>query len=208
MYNIVKKKLFGIVVALAVMCGSVAGCTQSVLPTHVQDNIPQVEITDKAQKLTDKAQQGDEDAQFNLGVLYEQGQGVMQDYAKAIHWYEKSAKQNDAEAQGRLGVLYQYGKGVPQDYAKAAYWYKKSAGHGNADAQRALGYLYEQGLGVSQDMSAAFVAFYFAAANSIDYKEAEEDRDNLIKSMNKEALAQAKALLADCQTKNQKCPIW
>ena len=56
------------------------------------------------------AAQGNAMAQFNLGVLYEKGQGVHQDYAEARKWWEKAAAQGDAAAQHNLGVLGKLGK--------------------------------------------------------------------------------------------------
>jgi TPR repeat protein len=62
------------------------------------------------------AEQGDADAQYNLGQMYFQGKGVPQDYKTAVKWYTLSAEQGFADAQSNLGVIYQYGKGVAQDY--------------------------------------------------------------------------------------------
>jgi TPR repeat protein len=71
-------------------------------------------------------------------VLYADGHGVPQDYAKAREWYEKAAAAGNARAMALIGVLYADGHGVPQDYAKAREWYEKAAAGGNADARRAL----------------------------------------------------------------------
>ena len=61
----------------------------------------------KARQWFEKAAaQGDAMAQGNLGVLYENGQGVPQDYGKARQWYEQAAAQGYAKAQVNLGVLY------------------------------------------------------------------------------------------------------
>jgi TPR repeat protein len=57
-----------------------------------------------------------------LGVLYGNGHGVAQDYAKAREWYEKAAARGEATAMTNLGVLYDNGAGVAQDYAKAREW--------------------------------------------------------------------------------------
>jgi uncharacterized protein len=62
-------------------------------------------------------------AQYNLGVMYDDGQGVPQDYAVAVSWYRKAAEQGDADAQVNLGVLYGMGQGVPQDYVIAHMWF-------------------------------------------------------------------------------------
>ena len=61
---------------------------------------------------------GDEEAQYNLGVKYANGQGVPQDYGEAIKWYRKAAEQENARAQYNLGVMYDKGQGVPQDHAE------------------------------------------------------------------------------------------
>ena len=81
------------------------------------------------------AEQGHADAQYNLGVMYNNGQGVTQDYAEAMRWFRKAAEQGWAEAQYNLGVMYNNGQGVTQDYVQAAKWYRKAAEQGLADAQ-------------------------------------------------------------------------
>ena len=59
------------------------------------------------------AEQGNATAQYNLGVMYTNGQeGVRQDYAQAVHWYRKAAEQGDVDAQVNLGWLYDNGQGV------------------------------------------------------------------------------------------------
>ena len=74
-------------------------------------------------------------AQLYLGVFYEKGNEVEQDYIKAAQWYEKSALQNNPIAQLALAMLYDNGNGVKQDYIKAKQWYEKAARQGNANAQ-------------------------------------------------------------------------
>ena len=57
------------------------------------------------------ADQGDAGAQYNLGVMYDNGQGVPQNYAEAVKWYRLAADQGDASAQYNLGVMYDNGRG-------------------------------------------------------------------------------------------------
>jgi uncharacterized protein len=71
------------------------------------------------------------EAQFNLGFLYENGQGVPQDYLQARQWYAKAAAQGCADAQSRLGRLYEFGHGVTEDYVQAYKWYILGAAHGD-----------------------------------------------------------------------------
>ena len=66
------------------------------------------------------ADQGLAEAQHNLGVMYYNGHGVLQDYATALEWYRKAADQGFAGAQINLGRMYADGRGVPQDNAEAA----------------------------------------------------------------------------------------
>jgi TPR repeat protein len=76
------------------------------------------------------ADQGKASAQYNMGFLYSQGQGVGQDYAQAAKWYRMAAEQGDVDSQNRLAALYLAGDGVRQDYAEAARWYRKAAEQG------------------------------------------------------------------------------
>ena len=69
-----------------------------------------------AERLLKKdAEAGNAEAQFELGLMHHEGQGVPQDYAEARRWYEKAAAQGHAEAQCGLGVLYDQGLGVQED---------------------------------------------------------------------------------------------
>jgi TPR repeat protein len=72
---------------------------------------------------TPLAEQGDADAQNNLGLMYDNGTGVLQDYKTAVKWYRLAAKQGDASAQNNLGTMYDKGKGVLQDYVRAHMWF-------------------------------------------------------------------------------------
>jgi len=85
------------------------------------------------------ADQGDAQAQYNLGVMYDKGEGVAQNKTEAAHWYRKAADQGDAQAQYNLGVMYDKGEGVAQNKAEAVNWYRKAADQGDAQAQYNLG---------------------------------------------------------------------
>ena len=73
------------------------------------------------------AEQGDAYAQFNVGFMYSEGEGVPQDYAEAVKWFRKAAEQGHAGAQVSLGRMYGEGLGVPQDYLRAYAWYDLAA---------------------------------------------------------------------------------
>ena len=73
------------------------------------------------------AEQSDAEAQYNLGVRYENGRGVRKNQQKAFWWWRVAAEQGEAFAQDALGVIYYYGTGVPKDYGLAYKWYNLAA---------------------------------------------------------------------------------
>ena len=109
------------------------------------------------------AEQGNAAAQYNLGVMYDKGQGVPQDYKTALKWYRLAAEQGDVYAQTNLGSMYHKGKGVPQDYKIALKWYRLADEQGDADAQYNLGLMYHKGQGVPQDYKTALKWYRLAA---------------------------------------------
>lgn len=78
------------------------------------------------------AQQGDRNAQFNLGLMYLDGQGVPQDFEQAADWLRKSARKGFVKAQHDLGEMLATGKGVKKDYVEAHMWLNLCAASGNA----------------------------------------------------------------------------
>jgi TPR repeat protein len=111
------------------------------------------------------AEQGNADAQYDLGDFYLFGHGVPVDYARGMMWLRKAAEQGYPSAQTDLAHFYLTGKFVPQDYAQAVSWYRKAAERGNPDGQAGLAALYEDGQGVSQSYSEAYFWMSLAAAN-------------------------------------------
>ena len=148
------------------------------------------------------AEQGDVDAQFYLGVMYENGRGLPQDYKEAIKWYKLSAEQGDAEAKYNLGVFYDKGWGVPQDYKEAVKWYRLSAEQGYADAQYNIGVSYELGDGVPQDYVRAHMWINLAASNGRDG--GAKARDIVAKKMTPAQIEKAQDLARKCLAKNYK----
>ena len=84
------------------------------------------------------AEKGDAKAQFNLGVMYDNGQGVSKDLAKAIQWYQRAADNGDAKSQFNLGIMYGTGEGVQRNDTTAVQWFQKAAKQGDATAQEIL----------------------------------------------------------------------
>ena len=113
------------------------------------------------------AEQGDASVQYNLGVMYDKGQGVPQNDAQAVYWFKKAAEQGDAKAQYNLGVMYNKGQGIAQNYTQAVYWYQKAAEQGVAEAQYNLGVMYSNGQGVPQSYNQALYWYKKAAAQGV-----------------------------------------
>lgn len=82
------------------------------------------------------AERGNAQAQFSLGVMYHQGQGVPQDDKEAAIWWSKAAEQGHAEAQDNLGFRYARGQGVAQDWVQADQWFTIASASGNESAMK------------------------------------------------------------------------
>lgn len=127
------------------------------------------------------AEQGDPDAQVNLGNLYMKGYGVEQDYIIARRWYLKAAAQNNATAQGKLGLMDYYGLGVEENPAEAARWFQQAAERGEPGAASILGSLYAAGDGVEKDKAQAYL--WYTVALERGNQEAEASRAALVDEM-------------------------
>jgi uncharacterized protein len=152
------------------------------------------------------AEHGDASAECNLGVMYEQGRGVAQNYGEAMRWFRLAALQGDASAQSNLGVMYYKGQGIAQDYGEARKWYRMAAEQRNLEAQFNLGVMYEEGRGVAQDRVRAHMWFNLAAAISSDgnAKLAAANRDIMTKSLTREQLFRAQEMAHQCEASSFK----
>jgi TPR repeat protein len=102
------------------------------------------------------AEKGDAAAQYFLGTLYAEGNGVEQNDATAFLWFQRAADQGDAAAQYNVGASYATGAGIGKSDVDAAKWFRRAADQGMAFAQLNLGLLYAAGNGVPQDNVEAF----------------------------------------------------
>ncbi|MDQ2767317.1 MAG: PEGA domain-containing protein [Gemmatimonadota bacterium] len=112
---------------------------------------------------TREANAGNQQAQRNLGVIYDQGLGVNKDPAQAALWFRKAAETGNRDATFQLATMYESGRGVPQDQKQAINWYRKAALLGDADSQVKLGRAYIDGKGVDKDEGEASAWFQRAA---------------------------------------------
>ena len=89
--------------------------------------------------LTERAEQGDAQAQYELGKLRWDGTNddLAKDRAEAIRLFRKAAEQGHADAQYSLGESLTWGEGITR-YPSGFQWYRKAAEQGDAEAQKAL----------------------------------------------------------------------
>ena len=71
-------------------------------------------------------EQGNANAQFNLGFCYYVGMGVDPDYEEAFRLYQLAADQEFPVAMFAVGDCYYLGNGVEKNMEAAAEWYQKS----------------------------------------------------------------------------------
>ena len=109
------------------------------------------------------ADKNNDTAQNMLGVIYENGDGVSQDYSQAESWYRKAALNGNEAGLYNLGDLYERGRGVVKDPDRAARRFRKAALNGFDLAQFKLGSLYYCGEGVAQAPKKALQWFCSAA---------------------------------------------
>ena len=119
--------IFGVVLALALTpVAAVAG--------PLEDGQDAAEVGDYATALwfwRPLAEQGHVAAQYNLGYMYDNGQGVSQDYTEAVKWYRLAAEQGHVYAQSNLSFMYLNGVGVLQDKVRALKWLQLAAEQGH-----------------------------------------------------------------------------
>ena len=115
------------------------------------------------------AEQGNAEAQFNVGLLYDRGRGVPKDKQEALRWYRRAALQGDMFAQNALADNYWEGTGVPKDDREAVRWWRLAADKGFAPAQHSLGkILAGGGQGVPADKPHAYMWLMLSAAQGDD----------------------------------------
>ena len=121
------------------------------------------------QQLLEHAEQGDAQAQYEVGRRFWNGDGVDQDHKQAADWFDRAARQGLAAAQCALGLCYERGDGVEQDMWQAAAWYQWAAQQDDVEAQLHLSECYEKGRGVPKDKEKAAEWLYKAAQHGGSY---------------------------------------
>jgi hypothetical protein len=101
------------------------------------------------------AEQGNINAQYLLGLMYQLGQGINRDHSEAIEWYRKAAEHGHIDAQVKLGHMFYNVSWRHKNSDEAMIWFSKAAEQGNAEAQYYLANMYQHGQGVTRDLKEA-----------------------------------------------------
>ncbi len=117
-----------------------------------------------------QAERGDARAAFELGLLYDLGEGVGQDAAAAYTWYRRAAESGYVLGEFNLAVMFDSGTGTTRNPTEAALWYARAAAHGYARAEYNLAQLYQSGDGVPRNLDMA--TSWYAAAQAHGLSEA------------------------------------
>ncbi|MDA7618233.1 sel1 repeat family protein [Verrucomicrobia bacterium] len=91
---------------------------------------------EQIEAIRSKAEEGDRDAQYELGWRQAIGMGMELDDAAALVWLIKSAEQGHPLAQNNLGARYYSGDGVEQDSMKAYLWFYRAAAQNDRKAAK------------------------------------------------------------------------
>ena len=109
-------------------------------------------------------------ARYNLGVLYHQGLGTVQNTERAIQWYKAAAALDHPDALYNLGIANIEGIGMPYSPEKAARYFERAAAKGIMEASYNLGLIYENGLLGKTDTDQAI--YWYKISSDQNSKEA------------------------------------
>ena len=138
------------------------------------------------------AKSGDAKAQYALGIMYEDGWGVPQNYDKALAWYLRAAEQGFALAQLQVANMYYEGWTGQPNYAKALKWYVRAAAQGQAGAQAGLSRMYYTGNGLPKDFVLAYKWVIIAEAGGNEI--AGRVRDSIAPELTPAQIAEAQRM--------------
>ena len=163
-----------------------------------------VEQGQRAERLLADAESGTAEDTYNLGMRFERGIVVRQNYPEAARWYRLSAMQAFPDAQYKLCELSEQGRGLPQDYQEALRWCGLAADQGHGPAMFMLGRLYHTGHGVPRDVVRAHM--WYNLASAYGYEEGKRWRDRLAADddalqMTREQVAEAQKLAREWNVK-------
>ena len=115
-----------------------------------------IAFSDQTSAVIALAEEGDMNAQYELGLKYLRGEGLPPLKKDAIKWLSAAANQGHTDAQLVLSNTYlNYGSRDSQEFKKATQWLVQAANQGQPEAQYILGNMHAEGQGVIQDFQQA-----------------------------------------------------
>ena len=138
------------------------GAEANLLLAHVFGRVGMWSPDHVFRRLVELAESGDSDLENSVGLCYQFGFGVTQDYREAAKWFLRAANAGLAEAQFNLGGIYYEGMGLGKDIGVALGWYTKAAEQRFELALIHLGSMYQKGIGVEKDLRRALILYSIA----------------------------------------------
>lgn len=109
------------------------------------------------------AQQGIANAEYLVGAMYLEGEGVENDFGKAFTWFSKAAEHGDADGQVALARMYRNGLGTQRDFPQALRWFGEAANSGSSEGAFEMANMFFSGEGTPQNYSEAVRWFKVSA---------------------------------------------
>jgi len=145
------------------------------------------------------ANRGNAGAQYNLGLMFLNGQGTNPDPRQAANWFQRAADQGSAAAQRKLGMMYRDGLGVRKSQTEAFSLFEAAAMKRDSEAQFFLGIAFRDGHGIVQDFVRAHMWLNISSASNNDARNlSAEFRDQLAIKMTPQQIAEAQRMAREC----------
>lgn len=152
--------------AAFLLAASLAGCAGRTV-----DKTPRQPATDSGAtagkldyaRVMELARNGNHDAEFELGAMFHDGDGVGRDFGKALEWYKKAASAGNRQAAFNLGLMFQNGEGTGADPDAAREWFIRASDAGDARAALQLGTMAY----AAKDYSKALLYFLKSAGQGL-----------------------------------------
>lgn len=119
------------------------------------------------------AKNGNSEAQYRIGMIFLEGEGLNANPQDAAYWFRKAAQNGHAPSQFAIGECFMNGTGVQQDTRMAAEWFWRAAEQGHPEAALYVARMYRDGVGMKQDTARARKYFKKAVAAGVTEAESE-----------------------------------
>ena len=193
------RKGFPLFFVAMTLCGLVACSDQRPRPDNLLADLQ----AQQTERLLANAESGTAEDKYKLGMRYEKGMAVPQNYPEAVRWYQLSAMQGYPGGQYKLCAMSERGQGLPQDYQEALRWCGLAADQGYGPAMFMLGRLYHAGHGVPRDVVRAHM--WYNLASAYGYADGKKWRDRLAAEdgleMTRDQIAEAQKLAREWNVK-------